>query len=446
MKTIRRETSSEREILISVDFARNFLYDCQSETNRYCTVNSEYISKKESSGIIINVKPKIMKEKKMKKKRVIQSLLSMLAFVFLFGCAAKEPVDFGAFTPAQFDLNKVESKVDNFQVIMDASSSMRHDNKFATAKTVIDRLNMTIPELGQTAGLRTFGHDPSVCTNKTRLFYGMDVYTTAGMADGLAAVTKPGGTSPLDEALAAVQTDLEGLSGVHNAVIVISDGEDMTHVLEQAQILKDAFGSSLCIYPVLVGNAPEGAKLLQGLADIGACGFFSTADDLLTSAGMAEFVSNVFLKDKPAPAPAPAPVVKDSDGDGVPDDVDQCPGTPKGARVNAVGCWVLENVLFDFDKAVIKPEAYHLLDEVVEIMKQNPDLNVELQGHTCNIGSKEYNMGLSLRRANAVADYLESKGVSGDRLTTKGFGFSKPVAVNSTEIGRSLNRRVELHP
>jgi OOP family OmpA-OmpF porin len=79
-------------------------------------------------------------------------------------------------------------------------------------------------------------------------------------------------------------------------------------------------------------------------------------------------------------------------------------------------------------------------------MKQNPDLNVELQGHTCNIGSKEYNMGLSLRRANAVADYLESKGVSGDRLTTKGFGFSKPVAVNSTEIGRSLNRRVELHP
>jgi OOP family OmpA-OmpF porin len=387
-----------------------------------------------------------MKEKKMKKKWVIQGLLSLLALVFLFGCAAKEPVDFGAFTPAQFDLDRVESKVDNFLVIMDTSSSMRHDNKFVTAKTVVDRLNMTIPELGQTAGLRTFGHDPSVCKNKTRLFYGMDAYTTAGMAEGLAGVTKPGGTSPLDKALAAAQTDLEGLGGVHNAVIVISDGQDMTHVLDQAQALKDAFGSSLCIYPVLVGNSPEGAALLQNLAEIGVCGFFSTADDLLTSAGMAGFVSEVFLKDAPAPAPAPAPERKDSDGDGVYDDEDQCPGTPESARVNSVGCWVLENVLFDFDKAVIKPEAYHLLDEVVAILKKNPNMTVELQGHTDNIGSQEYNMGLSLRRANAVADYLESKGISSDRLTTKGFGFSKPVALNGTEFGRSLNRRVELHP
>jgi len=378
----------------------------------------------------------------MKKKWFIQGLLSLLALVFLFGCAAKEPVDFGAFTPAQFDLDRVESKVDNFLVIMDASSSMRHDNKFATAKTVVDRLNMTIPELGQTAGLRTFGHDPSVCKNKTRLFYGMDAYTTAGMADGLAGVTKPGGTSPMDKALAAAQTDLEELGGVHNAVIVISDGKDMTHVLDQAQALKDAFGSSLCIYPVLVGNSPEGAALLQNLAEIGVCGFFSTADDLLTSAGMAGFVSEVFLKD----APAPAPVRKDSDGDGVYDDEDQCPGTPAGARVNSVGCWVLENVLFDFDKAVIKPEAYPLLNEVVAILEKNPNMSVELQGHTDNIGSQEYNMGLSLRRANAVADYLESKGISSDRLTTKGFGFSKPVALNGTEFGRSLNRRVELHP
>jgi OOP family OmpA-OmpF porin len=266
------------------------------------------------------------------------------------------------------------------------------------------------------------------------------------MADGLAAVTKPGGTSPLDKALAAAQTDLEGLSGVHNAVIVVSDGKDMTGVLEQAQELKDAFGSSLCIYPVHVGNSPEGAELLQNLAEIGACGFFSTADDLLTSAGMADFVSKVFLKDAPAPTPAPAPERKDSDGDGVYDDEDQCPGTPTGARVNSVGCWVLENVLFDFDKAVIKPEAYPLLNEVVAILKKNPDMTVELQGHTDNIGTAEYNMGLSLRRANAVADYLESKGISRDRLTTKGFGFSKPVALNGTAFGRSLNRRVELHP
>lgn len=372
----------------------------------------------------------------------------MVAFLFLFGCAAKEPVNFGAFTPAQFDLDKVETKVDNFLVIMDASSSMRHENKFETAKTVVERLNMTIPELGQTAGFRTFGHDPSVCKDKTKLFYGMEAYTTAGMADGLAGVVKPGGLSRLDKALEAAQTDLEGQAGVYNAVIVVSDGIDMTDVQAQAQALKDVFGSSLCIYPVLVGNAPEGRQLLENLAEIGECGFLSTADDLLTSAGMADFVSKVFLKDAlaPAPAPAAAPTRNDSDGDGVYDDQDQCPGTPTGARVNSVGCWVLENVLFDFDKAVIKPEAYPLLDEVVAIMKKNPGMNVELQGHTDNIGTAEYNMGLSLRRANAVADYLESKGISADLLTTKGFGFSKPVALNGTAFGRSLNRRVELHP
>jgi OmpA-OmpF porin, OOP family len=390
------------------------------------------------------------KEKKMNKKLVMQSFLSLLAFLFLFGCAAKEPAGFSAFTAKQFDLNQYESKVDNFLVIMDASSSMRHDYngnaKFDTAKTVVERLNMTVPQLGQTAGLRSFGHHPSVSRNKTELFYGMAPFNKVGMAGGLEKITQPGGTSPLGMALDAAQTDLEGLSGIHTAVVVISDGKDMANVLSEARALKDKFGSSLCIYTVLTGDAPEGRQLLEQVADIGACGFFTTADDILTSAGMAAFVEKVFLKEKPAPAPAPAPVRKDSDGDGVYDDEDQCPDTPAGARVNAVGCWILENVLFDFDKAVIRPEAYHLLDEVVEIMKKNPGLAVELQGHTCNIGTQEYNMGLSLRRANAVADYLEKNSVSKNRLTTKGFGFSKPVALNGTEFGRSLNRRVELHP
>jgi OOP family OmpA-OmpF porin len=117
-----------------------------------------------------------------------------------------------------------------------------------------------------------------------------------------------------------------------------------------------------------------------------------------------------------------------------------------GAKVNAVGCWVLDTVLFDFDKDLIKAEAYPLLDEVVAILEKNPAMSVELQGHTDNVGGKEYNMGLSLRRANAVAAYLVDKGILRSRLSTKGYGFSKPVALNGTEFGRSLNRRVEIAP
>ena len=73
-------------------------------------------------------------------------------------------------------------------------------------------------------------------------------------------------------------------------------------------------------------------------------------------------------------------------------------------------------------------------------------MSVEIQGHTDNIGTKEYNMDLSQRRANAVAKYLEDKGIARDRLAATGFGFEKPVALNSTDYGRSLNRRVEINP
>ena len=122
----------------------------------------------------------------------------------------------------------------------------------------------------------------------------------------------------------------------------------------------------------------------------------------------------------------------DSDGDGVTDDIDQCPGTPLGAKVNAVGCWVLGDLLFDFDKSEIKSAGFQELDDVIVVLNKNPELKIELQGHTDNKGSKLYNDKLSLRRANAVKTYLEEKGIPSDSLTTKAFGFSKPVSTNET--------------
>ncbi len=152
-----------------------------------------------------------------------------------------------------------------------------------------------------------------------------------------------------------------------------------------------------------------------------------------------------------SPVPCPPsckhkPSPKDSDGDGVIDALDRCPNTPKGAKVNKVGCWIVKGLLFDFNKAEIKPKYYKNLDEVVKVLKANPDLKVEIQGHTDNIGSAEYNMKLSLRRAQAVADYLIKHGISPSRLRVKGYGFTRPVAPNDTPEGRALNRRVQLKP
>jgi len=379
----------------------------------------------------------------MKPNRLAKNFLFFVAFLFLFGCAVKEPVELPSFTAKQFDTNMYRSKVDNFLVVLDASSSMRHDymgnSKFVLGKAIAERLNLTVPELGQTAGFRSFGHHDNVSKNLTDLWYGMDTYTTQGMAAGIETVTEPGGFSPLGTAMTAIGGDLEGLSGIHNAVIIISDGLDMDQKISQIQALKDQYGSSICFYPIQVGDSPEGKAFLSEVARIGNCGFLSNADDLIAGDNIAGFVETVFLEKG-------AVTRLDSDGDGVYDDQDQCPGTPTGAKVNDVGCWTLENVLFDYDKSVIKAEAYPLLNDVVTILKKNSAMEVELKGHTDNIGSKAYNMGLSKRRANAVKAYLTKKGIAESRMTTKGFGFSKPVALNGTDFGRALNRRVEIQP
>jgi OmpA-OmpF porin, OOP family len=165
------------------------------------------------------------------------------------------------------------------------------------------------------------------------------------------------------------------------------------------------------------------------------------------------------IKEKKCP-PAPAGCVeedwclKDSDGDGVPDCLDKCPGTPKGTKVDTNGCppvveqetIIFRNILFDFDKADLKPASFPILDEVVEYLKNKPGVRMEIQGHTDGIGTAEYNMRLSGGRANSVKKYLVKNGISTDRLETKGFGLTKPIAPNDTAQNRARNRRVEFRP
>jgi OmpA-OmpF porin, OOP family len=148
------------------------------------------------------------------------------------------------------------------------------------------------------------------------------------------------------------------------------------------------------------------------------------------------------------PAPAPAPVVvPDTDGDGVNDDLDKCPDTPKGATVDERGCWVIgATVLFDLNKYNLKPDAIDDLDNIVGILNQNKNLKIEIEGHTCNLGSVAHNQKLSERRAGSVESYFIEKGVSKDRLSTVGYGLSMPAASNDTEEGRVKNRRVQFKP
>lgn len=102
-----------------------------------------------------------------------------------------------------------------------------------------------------------------------------------------------------------------------------------------------------------------------------------------------------------------------------------------------------DNLQFEFNKDVIKPTSYPFLDEVVSVLAEQPNWTLKLEGYTDNVGSKDYNLNLSKKRAESVKKYIESKGIMPSRITAEGFGIANPIADNTTESGREKNRRVE---
>jgi outer membrane protein OmpA-like peptidoglycan-associated protein len=110
----------------------------------------------------------------------------------------------------------------------------------------------------------------------------------------------------------------------------------------------------------------------------------------------------------------------------------------------AVKEFVFEDVHFDFDRYSLRPEATRALDEAITALQANPQLRLEIEGHTCNIGTAEYNLALADRRANAVRDYLAGRGIGSDRLRTVSYGEERPKHDNAREETRRLNRRAAL--
>ena len=138
-------------------------------------------------------------------------------------------------------------------------------------------------------------------------------------------------------------------------------------------------------------------------------------------------------KPKPEPKPKTKPEPKPAK-----EKVKEVPQEIKQAMMK------LSHTLFAFDKWNLSNEAVVELDKVVKWLKDNPEINVEIEGHTDSMGSAEYNQRLSEERAKSVYDYFVTHGVKADRLSYRGYGLTRPVADNSTAEGRQLNRRAEL--
>ena len=160
--------------------------------------------------------------------------------------------------------------------------------------------------------------------------------------------------------------------------------------------------------------------------------FDGVNNDLLYTVGLSFAFGGAkkVVEAKPEPAPVeevkPAPVVEEAK-----------PEIIEKGRTTL-------NVEFDFDKATIKKGYYKDIDDLVTVMKQYPDLNVEIDGHTDSIGTAAYNKKLSQKRADAIKKYMVEKGgIDAKRLTAVGYGEDKPIASNKTKEGRQKNRRVE---
>lgn len=166
----------------------------------------------------------------------------------------------------------------------------------------------------------------------------------------------------------------------------------------------------------------NGIKLKNNNFSIGVNYYFSAPQAAPASAPEAPAVMNE------APETTPAPQPKESW---------RVIATEKPVRI--------EGASFDTNSDKLKPTADAKLQQVVDFAQKYQDANLQIEGHTDSRGSKAYNLKLSQRRADAVKAFLVKKGVAADRISTKGYGASRPIADNKTDAGRAANRRVEVH-
>lgn len=306
-------------------------------------------------------------------------------------------------------------KINSFDFLVDYSGSMmmknnssgmltRTTSKMAIAKEALFRVNEEIPALGYSGGMHTFGPLSEVLAQGT--------YNEDSMKKAIETL-KPdlgiyGRMTPMGDSIGTLSSEYNRMSR-KAGVIMVTDGNSNlgSDPVAQVTALYNA-NPDICVHVISLADTPKGKEIIKTIAGMRSCSVVVEAADLVRSNAVVEkFVADVFY------------------------DV-------AGGRID------LRSVQFAFDSDVITNDSAVILDEVANMLKGSPR-NLEISGHTCSIGSDEYNMGLSQRRANAVKNYLAKKGIPAASMKAVGFGESRPKFDNRTEEGRRLNRRAEIN-
>jgi len=351
------------------------------------------------------------------------------------GCAKPwpkvEPVALAPVAPSSAEWRVTDQVV----VITDASGTMGQEALLPEARALTQSFIAGMPDSESRAkgsapyeaSLIAFGGSERIATEHAGV---SRKSSQRRVMSGWAAALRPlgapmGGLTPIAQVLDEASASLQGKQG-QAAVLLVSDGraDDPEGALAQGRALVDGYRDGLCIHTVHVGDSAEGRDLLAKLANLSTdgCGSSREADGLRTVAAAQDLERAVFFGAAPLPPVAARKV-------------DRC-----DQRI------VLRGIRFALDSAELGSESTPVLDVAADRLRECPDLSLTVEGHTCSLGTDAYNHNLSERRAASVREYLVSKGVSSDRLTTRGLGEVNPVASNDTEDGRSQNRRVELVP
>jgi outer membrane protein OmpA-like peptidoglycan-associated protein len=320
-----------------------------------------------------------------------------------------DPVDVNAYAP----------KVDSFVVILDSSSSMGEDDqdrpKIQTAQDLVATFNSAVPALDFNAGLVTFGKrcDKHFSSGGASDVYGMTSFQSADFAESLASLECTGGTTPMSEGIEAT-TQLLSSTTSPTAVILVSDFQwiDASAVTAAVDELKTQHGNNVCLHTIKMGNNTTGDALISNITDVAGCDTAVGAGDISSAAAMSAYVTETLM--------APLQYEKHT---------------------------VSATALFDFNKAVLKEQGkaeLHNLDERIKSQGMSVG-DIDVIGHTDSIGDEAYNQELSVRRAQAVKDFMVSEGIDAGIVDVIGKGESEPAASNDTEEGQAQNRRVEIH-
>ena len=363
----------------------------------------------------------------MRTKHLVVSLLILIFGIIMTGCAGITTTNMAKTTCTSKNANSLirsgySNNVNSFLVVQDASSTMgeslgkmsNYDSKLSESKDLINCLNNSLPDnFNVDAGMRAFG---PVYSEKG-LIYGMTDYTKTGLMNAVNSTGKTGGVTPLANTVTYAGHDLLATPG-KTAMILFSDGlnTDAPNPAAAAAAVREMHGNNICIYTVLNGDSPQGRATMQQIADASICGFATDSATIGNAQGIDKFVEDVFLAQgmKPAKPAKPAEPIS-----------------------------MTLHFEFDFDKDVVRPDNHNDAKMIADALNKYPKADAQLEGHTDSLGDDAYNMDLSRRRANSVKNYVVEKfNIKASRISTVGYGESKPVASNDTDAGRQKNRRV----